>query len=92
TAASYFGRVSKARVLEAVEEGVSKPDADRIAGMKKADMAEAAETLLAGKGWLPPLLRTAALPEMAAEAEGTGESDIAAALPPDDDAYSFAAE
>lgn len=54
TAAAYFGRVSKARVLEAVEEGVSKPDADRIAGMKKADMAEAAETLIAGKGWLPP--------------------------------------
>ncbi len=89
TAASYFARVSKARVLEAVEEGVSKPDADRIAGMRKADMAEAAETLIAGKGWLPPLLRTAAPPEP--EARGTGESDIPAA-PPRDDAYSFAAE
>ena len=82
TAASYFGRVSKARVLEAVEEGVSKPDADRIAGMKKADMAEAAETLIAGKGWLPPLLRTAA-----AEA-----APDAAEAPPEDDAYPFAAE
>ncbi len=87
TAASYFGRVSKARVLEAVAEGVSKPDADRIAGMKKADMVEAAETLIAGKGWLPPLLRTAV-----AEAESMGEPDAAVAPSPEDDAYPFAAE
>ena len=85
TAASYFTRVSKARVVEAVEEGVGKPEADRIAGLKKTDMAEAAETLIAGKGWLPPLLRTAK-----AEAEPRSEE----AEPPstDDDAYSFAAE
>lgn len=88
TAASYFGRVSKARVLEAVEESVSKPDADRIAGMKKADMAEAAETLIADKGWLPPLLRTAAEAESGADAD----TDVDGAAPPDDDAYSFAAE
>lgn len=50
TAASYFGRVSKGRIAEAVEESVGKPDADRIAGLKKADMAEAAETLVAEKG------------------------------------------
>ncbi|GAD58526.1 ParB N-terminal domain-containing protein [Brevundimonas sp. BAL450] len=83
TAASYFGRVSKARVMEAVEEGVSKTDADRLAGMKKADMAEAAETLIAGKGWLPPLLRTA--PPQVADA---GEE----AASPNEDAYPFAAE
>lgn len=86
TAASYFGRVSKARVLEAVEEGVSKTDADRIAGMKKADMAEAAETLIADKGWLPPLLRTAV------KAESEVDADVDGTRQPDDDAYSFAAE
>ncbi|WP_262423321.1 hypothetical protein [Brevundimonas denitrificans] len=69
--------------MEAVEEGVSKTDADRLAGMKKADMAEAAETLIAGKGWLPPLLRTA--PPQVADA---GEE----AASPNEDAYPFAAE
>jgi ParB family chromosome partitioning protein len=59
TAAGYFSRVSKARVLEAVTETVGAEEAGRIAGMKKADMAEAAERLLAGRGWLPGVLRTA---------------------------------
>jgi ParB family transcriptional regulator, chromosome partitioning protein len=57
TAASYFGRVSKERIVEAVREGVSAQAADNIARMKKQAMAEAAEAALAGKGWLPSLLR-----------------------------------
>jgi len=60
TAASYLGRVTKARILEAVGEAVSSEAALRIGGLKKPDMAAAAEGLLAGTGWLPPLLRTAA--------------------------------
>jgi ParB family chromosome partitioning protein len=60
TAASYFGRVNKERVVEAVREAVSPQAADNIAGMKKQAMAEAAETALTGKGWLPALLRTSA--------------------------------
>lgn len=32
--------------------------ADRIAHLKKGDMASEAETLLAGSGWLPEPLRT----------------------------------
>ena len=66
TARNYFGRVSKARILEAVTEAVSADAANRMAGMKKQAMAEAAEELLAGTGWLPPLLRTVA-PSCAAE-------------------------
>jgi ParB family chromosome partitioning protein len=58
TVASYFGRVSKERILEAVGEGVSPEAATNIATMKKQAMAEAAEQRLAGTGWLPPLLRT----------------------------------
>ena len=42
TAAGYFSRVSKARVLEAVTEAAGAEEAGRIAGMKKADMAEEA--------------------------------------------------
>jgi ParB family chromosome partitioning protein len=60
TAASYFGRVSKERIVQAVREAVSAQAADNIARMKKPAMAEAAEAALKGKGWLPVLLRQAA--------------------------------
>ncbi len=80
TAAGYFSRVSKARVLEAVTEAVGAEEAGRIAGMKKADMAEAAERLLVGGGWLPPILRTAAV-------EGAEDAAVSG-----DEAYPFAAE
>ena len=84
TAASYFSRVPKTRVLEAVTEAVNAEEAGRIAGFKKGDMAEAAARLVEGKGWLPPVLRTVS---DAAEPEGQGADE-----PRDDDAYSFAAE
>jgi ParB family chromosome partitioning protein len=57
TVASYLGRVTKARIGEAVREAVSEEAAERIGGLKKPDMASEAEALLAGKGWLPSLLR-----------------------------------
>lgn len=59
TAANYFSRVSKDRIAEAVSEAVSPEAADNLADMKKGAMAEAAEQRLKGKGWLPPVLRTA---------------------------------
>ncbi len=59
TAASYFGRVSKERIVGAVREGASDQAAQKIAGMRKQAMAEAAEVALAGKGWLPSVLRQA---------------------------------
>ena len=67
TAANYFGRVSKERIVEAVREGVSVEAAANIAGMKKLAMAEVAERRLAGTGWLPELLRTGAGVEPEAE-------------------------
>jgi ParB family chromosome partitioning protein len=57
TVGSYLGRVTKARIGEAVREAVSEDAAERISGLKKPDMASEAEALLAGKGWLPSLLR-----------------------------------
>jgi ParB family chromosome partitioning protein len=60
TASSYLGRVSKERIIEAVRDGASKQAADNIVRLKKPAMAEAAEGLLAGKGWLPDLLVTRA--------------------------------
>ncbi len=58
TARTYLGRVTKAHILAAVREALGDEAADRIASMKKQPMAEAAEQLLAGTGWLPPLMRT----------------------------------
>ena len=59
TARNYLGRVTKAKIGEAVTEAVSPEAAERIAGLRKTDMAEAAETLLVGSGWLPSPLRRA---------------------------------
>jgi ParB family chromosome partitioning protein len=59
TVASYLGRITKPRILETVREAAGDDAAERIAGLKKSEMAQAAEPLIAGTGWLPPLLRTA---------------------------------
>ena len=56
---TFFGRVTKARILQAVSEAKGQDAADRIAHLKKGDMASQAEALLAGTGWLPEPLRTA---------------------------------
>lgn len=58
TAESYFGRVTKARILQAVGEVCGEGDAAKLADLKKDAMAERAESLLAGSGWLPEPLRT----------------------------------
>jgi ParB family chromosome partitioning protein len=58
TVSAYLGRVTKAHILDAVREAVNDEAADRITGKKKPEMAEAAEQLLAGTGWLPSILRT----------------------------------
>lgn len=58
TVDGYLGRVTKARILEAVTEAKGEAAADRIAHLKKGDMAAKAEQLLAGSGWLPEPLRT----------------------------------
>ena len=63
TADSYLGRVTKARILDAVREAKGDKAADRIGHLKKAEMAKEAERLLDGTGWLPELLRTANVEE-----------------------------
>jgi ParB family chromosome partitioning protein len=66
TVATYLGRVTKARILEAVREAKGEQAAQLIEDLKKADMAREAERLLDGTGWLPePLrLRVADAPEL----------------------------
>lgn len=85
TVDSYLGRVTKAHIVEAVSEGVSEDAARRIADMKKPDMAQAAEQLLAGTGWLPAVLRT---PKPDAEQPAPVEAEDAASVeqPPEAEA------
>jgi ParB family transcriptional regulator, chromosome partitioning protein len=59
TVGNYFGRVTKARIVEAVREGAGERAAQLIDHMKKGDMAKEAERLLADSGWLPEALRSA---------------------------------
>jgi ParB family chromosome partitioning protein len=78
TVASYLGRVTKAKIGEAVREAVSDEAAERIGGMKKPDMASEAEALLAGKGWLPSLLRAPVPVEPEVQSEAPGLTEEAA--------------
>ncbi len=55
---NYLGRVTKARILQAVREAKGDTAAQRIEHLKKGEMAERAQELLAGSGWLPEPLRT----------------------------------
>ncbi len=55
---NFLGRVTKARILDAVREARGEDQAPRIEMLKKGDMAAQAEHLLAGSGWLPEPLRT----------------------------------
>ncbi len=57
TVGNYLGRVTKARILQAVREGAGERAAQLIDHMKKDDMAKEAERLLADTGWLPEPLR-----------------------------------
>jgi ParB family chromosome partitioning protein len=57
TVATYLGRVTKARILEAVREAKGEQATQLIEDLKKTDMAREAERLLDGTGWLPEPLR-----------------------------------
>lgn len=57
TVENYLGRVTKARILEAVREGAGEDRVQLIDHLKKDDMAREAERLLADTGWLPEPLR-----------------------------------
>ncbi|WP_084508193.1 ParB/RepB/Spo0J family partition protein [Mesorhizobium sp. WSM3224] len=58
TARTYLGRITKAHILDAVREAASEEAAERLSDLKRQPMAQAAEQLLAGTGWLPAVLRT----------------------------------
>jgi ParB family chromosome partitioning protein len=60
-AANFFSRVSKAQVFEALKEARNgQPPAPAWEKLKKPELAALAERELAGKGWLPEILRPVA--------------------------------
>ncbi len=59
-AANYFSRVSKPQILDALREGRNQPPAPAWEKMKKAELAALAEREMAGREWLPEILRPAA--------------------------------
>ena len=65
TAENFFGKVTKARIIDAVTEGKGGETAALIDHLKKPAMAREAERLMDDAGWLPEPLRT---PELAAQA------------------------
>jgi ParB family transcriptional regulator, chromosome partitioning protein len=84
TVDNYLGRVTKARILEAVREAKGEASAQLIDHLKKPDMAKEAERLLAGSGWLPEPLR---LPDVETSvAEPATTEDLPAFLDDDEGA------
>lgn len=83
TSAGYFAHVSKAKTLEAVQ--VFAPEqVNRLAKLKKAEIASEAERLAAGTGWLPVMFQKAAavaevrtIPETAAGGEAGDDAEVA---------------
>jgi len=73
TVDTYLGRVTKARILEAVREAKGAQAADRIEHLKKGEMAEKVADLLSGSGWMPESLRTPGRPVLV-ETESTDEA------------------
>lgn len=80
TAAGYFGHVSKAKALEAVQV-FAPTEVNRLAKLKKAQIAAEAERLAVGSGWLPAMFRA---PETVAQ-DGTAAVDAPHATAPASD-------
>jgi ParB family chromosome partitioning protein len=79
TVDTFLGRVTKARILQAVGEAKGQRAADRIAHLKKGEMAAEAETLLVDTGWLPdPLRSLGQAPEVAVDPDPAVEETASA--------------
>jgi len=57
TYAGFFDHLTKSQILKAVEDGVSREAALRLADRKKSQMGHDAELLLAKSRWIPQSLR-----------------------------------
>ncbi|PZQ42900.1 MAG: DNA-binding protein, partial [Phenylobacterium zucineum] len=76
TVEAFFSRITKGQMLDTVREAQGDGAADRIAGLKKDDMAVEAARLVEGTGWLPRPLRTLPL-TVGSASEADGDASIA---------------
>ena len=76
TVDNYLGRVTKVRILAAVEEAKGVEVAARMTGMKKPNMAKEAERLLTDSGWLAEPLRTPTVEPVDEPAAIDGETAV----------------
>lgn len=79
TVDTFFGRVTKARIVQAVTEAKGERTAESIAHLKKPDMAARAAVLLEGSCWLPEPLRTPGR-GLPSQVEGKAESLVEEAI------------
>lgn len=94
TVRAYLGRITKAHIVATVREALGDKAAERIADLKKQAMAESAEQLLVGTGWLPPVLRTERHAGFTDEqsAAFAPDADVIAPEAQSDDHFAVAAE
>jgi ParB family chromosome partitioning protein len=81
TVDNFFGRVTKARILDAVREVKGDARAEAMRHLKKGEMAEQAEQLLSRSGWLPEPLRTVGVETFTAPVVETPAVDGADQMP-----------
>jgi ParB family chromosome partitioning protein len=82
---NYLGRVTKARIVQAVREARGEDSAQLIDHMKKDLMAREAARLLEGSDWLPEPLRLE-VDDAAVDANETITDDVLDETAPDGDA------
>lgn len=87
TVDGFLGRVTKARILAAVREARGERQAQLIDHLKKGEMAERAQQLLEGTGWLPEPLRTpgCALPSRVEDGAEPGIDALVAEIEPNEE-------
>jgi ParB family chromosome partitioning protein len=95
TVDNYLGRVTKVRILSAVDEAKGSETAARLTGLKKPEMAKEAERLLADSGWLAEPLRTPLVELVEEPVAIDGEAAMESGVTPDHDGeepFAIAAE
>jgi len=79
TVENFFGRVTKARILQAVRDAKGEAAARRLEAMRKGEMAETAEGILENSAWLPEPLRTPGRSAVAVQLDPEGDADLTSA-------------
>ncbi|MFT3813294.1 MAG: ParB N-terminal domain-containing protein [Acidovorax sp.] len=90
TAEGYFRHVSKAAILQAVGE-YAPQEVNRLAKLKKADIASEAERLADGTGWMPAIFKAEASQSSQAEPQEQDEAPEDAEAMADESAVGLAA-